>query len=165
MNDATDDAQAATDALMAVSRLMTGIVARSLAGVEEQVSVPQFRVLVMLWASGEMNLSTIADGLGVNPSNASRSCDKLVEAGLIRREVDDRDRRSVRIRPTVAGRRFIDRVMATRRSMLAEVVDGLRPVEQRRLVKALTALIEEVERSEHTDRIGMRPGALVPWIM
>ena len=49
------------------------------------VSVPQMRVLVLLWTGEPLNLSAVAEGLGVNASNASRTCDRLVAAGLVER--------------------------------------------------------------------------------
>lgn len=161
----SDDGLAATEALMAVSRLMTGVVARSVADVEQQVSLPQFRTLVMLWAAGSMNVAAIAEGLGVNPSNASRNCDKLVAAGLVLRRAAKTDRRHVTITLSARGRVFIGRVMESRRAMFEEIVAGMRPVDQRRLTTGLTALLDEVERSGHAERIGIRPGALTPWVL
>jgi DNA-binding MarR family transcriptional regulator len=86
--------------MMPVSRSMTAIVARALAEMEEDITVPQLRVLVLLNSRGPMNTSTVAQHLNVNPSNASRSCDQLVSSGMVNRLVDDADRRNAVLQVT-----------------------------------------------------------------
>src|ERR687885_28212 len=95
------------EALMATTKVITAAVAHSLAVVDAQVSMPQLRVLVMLGAHGPMNLSSVADGLGVNASNASRTCDQLVGLGLLDRREDERDRRHLVLSMTTAGERLL----------------------------------------------------------
>lgn len=104
-----------TEAMMAASRTVTAIVARTLHDLVEQITVPQLRVLVLLGSRGPMNLSTIARHLDVNPSNASRTCDQLVTSGQAAREPDPRDRRSTVLRLTEEGTRFVEDLMAARR--------------------------------------------------
>ena len=62
------------DAVLRASRALVGIAADSIADVDDVVTVPQFRVLVMLHTRGPLNLAAVAAGLDVNPSNASRMC-------------------------------------------------------------------------------------------
>src|SRR4051812_19147712 len=93
----------ATEAMMAVSRTMTAIVARTLSEVADELTVPQLRVLVLLNSRGPMNLTTIAQHLDVNASNASRTCDQLVTAGRISRQPDQDDRRSAVLHLTDEG--------------------------------------------------------------
>ncbi|HKV22888.1 MAG TPA: MarR family transcriptional regulator [Mycobacterium sp.] len=50
-----------------------------------------------------MNLAAVADDLNVNPSNASRTCDKLIRAGLLDRDVSELDRRHIDLSLTAAG--------------------------------------------------------------
>ena len=69
--------------LMLASRAVAAAMVRSLESVDASVSVPQMRVLVLLWTGEPLNLSAVAEGLGVNASNASRTCDRLVAAGLV----------------------------------------------------------------------------------
>ena len=165
MHDETraTDAQAATDALMSASRLITAVVARTLAAVDPAVSVPQLRVLVMLADEAPLNLTAIATGLGVNPSNASRSCDKLVVAGLVEREEDPADRRHLALRLTAKGRRLVTSLMDDRRALLDDVVARLPPVEQRRLARSLTALVAAAGESGLTSgRDGS--SSIIPWV-
>jgi DNA-binding MarR family transcriptional regulator len=82
MTAAPGSQEPATEALLALSRTMTAVLARTLGRVAT-VSVPQLRVLVLLDTRGPMNPKALAENLGVNASNASRTCEQLVAAGLL----------------------------------------------------------------------------------
>ena len=69
------------EATMLATRALVAISARSLAAVDDVVTTPQLRVLVMIASRGQLNLGAVARGLGVHPSNATRACDRLVGAG------------------------------------------------------------------------------------
>ena len=55
-----DSLDAITDALLTASRLLVAISARSIARVDETITIPQFRTLVILSVRGSMNLKTLA---------------------------------------------------------------------------------------------------------
>lgn len=158
------DRTEATDALMAVSRLVTAVVARTLAEIGDVVTVPQLRVLVMLHHSEPMNLTAIAADLGVNPSNASRTCDKLVSRSLVTREDDPNDRRHLAIRLTDQGRQLVDDLMDRRRSIMRAIVDEMRPADQRRLTRGLSALMAIAESTGQAARPGTSRDSLIPWV-
>src|SRR3954452_10273924 len=85
------------DALLSASRAMVALAARSLAGLDADVTLPQFRALVVLAARGPQRAVDIATELGVNPSTGTRMCDRLVRKGLVRRTRTAGDRRVVRL--------------------------------------------------------------------
>ena len=88
-------------------RLLVAISARSLAAVEEHVTLPQFRMLVVLATHGETKLVTLAGRLAVNSSTAMRMADRLTTAGLIDRQVNPANRREIALRLTEPGRHTI----------------------------------------------------------
>ena len=67
------------ESVMRASRALVGITAASIMTVDDVVTVPQLRVMMMIATRGAMNLAAVADGLQVNPSNASRLVDRLRE--------------------------------------------------------------------------------------
>ena len=69
---AEDSVDAITDALLTASRLLVAISARSIASVDETITIPQFRVLVILSARGSMNVRTLAGLLRVQRSTTGR---------------------------------------------------------------------------------------------
>ena len=149
---------------MATSRVMTAVVARTLASVEETVSIPQFRVLVMLRYEGPLNLRAIASGLGINPSNASRACEKLVAAGLVSREDAPHDRRNVSITATPEGRRLVDSLMDARAELLERAVADMPPADRQQLVQALSAFLDSVESSGLGEHLIAHNAAIPAWL-
>jgi DNA-binding MarR family transcriptional regulator len=129
-------------ALMDTTRVITAVVAHSLATLNATVSVPQLRVLVMVAAQGPMNLSAVAEGLGVNASNASRTCERLVAAGLLDRRPDERDRRSVALSLTSRGRRLVDTVVRQRQALLEQIVGRMSAEQRQQLSSSLGAFVE-----------------------
>ena len=125
--------------LMFASRVVTAAVVRALESVDASVTVPQMRVLVLLWTGEPLNLSAVAEGLGVNASNASRTCDRLVAAGLVDRGEGTVDRRHVSLTLTERGRDFVERLMARREHELATIVARMDEADRARLMAALVA--------------------------
>lgn len=134
-----DDVDAVTSAVLTASRLLVGISARSLASIEEQVTLPQFRMLVVLGTHGQMKLATLAGHLAVNPSTAMRMVDRLIGAGLLDRRTNPADRRENVLRLTDAGRRVVDDVTARRRADIAAIVTRMPSDQREGLVAALRA--------------------------
>jgi DNA-binding MarR family transcriptional regulator len=123
--------------LVRASQVVTAAIVHSLATVDPSVSVPQLRVLVMVANHGPLSVGAVANALGVNASNASRTCDRLVNAGLLDRRPAAHDRRQVDLTLTEAGAGLVADVMERRRRELAEVVARMPLADQRALVRAL----------------------------
>lgn len=139
---ARDDVAAVTRAVLTASRLLVAVSARSLAAVEESVTLPQFRMLIVLATGGDAKLVVLAERLGVNPSTAMRMADRLVTAGLVSRAPNPSDRRESLLRLTGAGRQTVEEVTSQRRAEIAEIVSRLSPEQRSGLVEALSAFSE-----------------------
>lgn len=140
------DAQAdAVEALLAVSRALVGLAARSLAGLNEEVTLAQYRTMVVLASHGPQRIADIAAELGVAPSTATRMCDRLVRKGWARRSRSTRDRRVVRLALTPAGRELIEQVMERRREYLRVMVSDVPQLSKPAVVQALNCLAETAE--------------------
>jgi DNA-binding MarR family transcriptional regulator len=133
-------------ALMTASRTITAATVRSLAQVSRAVTVPQLRVLVMLSTRGRLNLSSVAEGLAVNVSTASRTCERLVRSGYVDRQVDPHDRRHVSLALTRSGRQLVEAVMAHRRELLSAVVAEMPRDSQQVLMAGLAAFNDAARR-------------------
>ncbi len=147
------------DAVMRASRALVGIAAAAVAEVDDSVTVPQLRVLVMVDTRGPLNLAGVAAGLGVNPSNASRICERLIRAGLLDRQESPDDRRNITLRLTAAGRRLVNKVTRHRRTAITRVLRGMDP-EDRELLKTALDRFATVAGEPTTDDATMIwPGA------
>ena len=128
-----------TDALMTASRLLVAISARLISQVDDTITIPQFRTLVILSNRGPINLATLASLLGVQPSATGRMVDRLVSAGLIDRLPHPTSRRELLAALTKRGREVVRRVTEHRRTEIADIVEKMPSAERRGLVRALTA--------------------------
>jgi DNA-binding MarR family transcriptional regulator len=137
-----DDLEAVTSAVLAASRVLVAIAARSLAAAEDnKVTLPQFRMLLVV-GQGDTKLVTLAERLGVNPSTAMRMVDRLVSSGLVSREVNPHNRRESLARLTDEGRRIVDEVTARRRAEIASIIARMPASERHVLVAAMEAFNE-----------------------
>ncbi|MGP3938984.1 MULTISPECIES: MarR family winged helix-turn-helix transcriptional regulator [Streptomyces] len=136
------DAEAMVTALLTASRLLVAVSARSLAAVEDSLTLPQFRMLVVLDGRGPLSLSRLAGELGVQPSTAMRMIDRLVAAGTVARGVTAEDRRTSMISLTEDGRRIVHEATSRRRREIAGIVDVMPPGQRRHLIEALQAFTE-----------------------
>ncbi|MGH3802044.1 MAG: MarR family winged helix-turn-helix transcriptional regulator [Pseudonocardiaceae bacterium] len=147
MNDRTetpgeDTVTAITDAVLTASRLLVSLSARSIAGVDESITIPQFRVLVVLDTLGPLNLASLAHHLGVRPSAMTRMVERLVQAGLTSREPSRSTRREFSIELTAHGRAVVGEVTDRRRREIGAVVERMPPKRRSGLVWALSAFAE-----------------------
>ncbi|MGW8379886.1 MarR family transcriptional regulator [Streptomyces sp. ODS28] len=137
-----DDVDAVTNAVLTASRLLVAVAARSLASVQDRVTLPQFRLLVVLSQREHATLTELAEQLEVNPSTAMRMMSRLTAAGFTDQQVNPDNRRERLLRLTGAGHRIVGEVMAHRRAEIAAVVERM-PADQRgSLVDALTAFAD-----------------------
>jgi DNA-binding MarR family transcriptional regulator len=125
------------ETVLTTSRVFVAIAARSLASIESEVTLPQFRVLIVLAAHGPQGLGALAEFLAVNASTATRMCDRLIRKRLIRRRTVQSDRREVRLALTEEGREIVDHATKRRRIEIARLLESVPVAEQRRLIRAL----------------------------
>jgi DNA-binding MarR family transcriptional regulator len=126
------------DAVLTASRVLVAVAARSLAEHESEVSLPQYRALVVLGSRGPQRPVDLAQALGVDPSTATRMCDRLVRKRLITRRRDVVDRRVVLLDLSAGGRRLVDRVTRQRRHEIGRILESVDPSERNALVRAFT---------------------------
>ena len=141
------------DAVLSASRVLVAIAARSLADLGEDVTLTQYRSLVVLASRGPQGVAALAQALGVTPPTASRLCDRLVRKRLVRRRTDRNDRRQVRVALTTAGRQLVDAVTARRRVEITELVSSIDPEARALLASGLRQLSQaagEVPEQEWT---------------
>ncbi|OJU57744.1 MAG: hypothetical protein BGO04_02760 [Microbacterium sp. 70-38] len=143
----------AVDATLLASRALLGIVARSILGVLGDVTLPQFRVLVILESSGPLRMGAIAARMGTHPSTLSRSVDRLVAAGWVDREVNRESRRETLVALSSRGRELVDRVTATRRAEIRRVLTGMPPEQREVLRTALEAFSVAAGETDTADTL------------
>ena len=146
---------------MAASRVLVAMAAESVATVQETVTLPQLRVLVMAASRTPLSLAAVARSLKVHPSNATRTVDKLVAEGYLRRDEDPADRRQVRLALTDAGQALVEAVNDHRRESILRVVEAMPPRAREQLTAALEAFAAAAGELDH-DPVSLPGGAGPP---
>jgi DNA-binding MarR family transcriptional regulator len=126
------------DAVLSASRVLVAVAARSLADIVEEVTLTQYRTLVVLASRGSQNLVGLAEAVGVTPATATRMCDRLVKKKLIVRQSEPDDRRQVRLALTKKGLKLVGAVTNRRRHEIEVILSTIAPEEQSVLVQALS---------------------------
>ncbi|AXE37454.1 MarR family winged helix-turn-helix transcriptional regulator [Acidipropionibacterium virtanenii] len=119
------DPGALVDEAMEASRALVDIAARSLIGVGDEVTLPQYRVLVLVDSGGPSRSVDISRILGVHASTGSRLVDRLVSKGLVDRRTDPQDRRSNTLSITPEGHWLVNRVNSRRREEMRDLMGHL----------------------------------------
>ncbi|WP_246258675.1 MarR family winged helix-turn-helix transcriptional regulator [Amycolatopsis anabasis] len=139
---APDDVDAVTDAVLTASRLLVAVSARSIAAVDDTITIPQFRMLVVLGTRGPLKLTALAEYLDVNPSTATRMLDRLIVSGMVSREANPASRRELVVTLTGTGAGVVRKVTNRRRAEITRIVGRMPPTARRGLVRALSAFTE-----------------------
>lgn len=127
------------DAVLGASRALVAVAARSLATVAEDVTLAQYRVLIVLASRGPQRLADLATALGVDRSTATRMCDRLVRKRLVHRRRMNDDRRGVRVSLAASGAELVAEVSRRRRAEIATIVERIPKAHRRPVLDALRA--------------------------
>lgn len=147
----SDDDRALVDAFIAASRALVAVAARSLSDLGDDITLAQYRALVVLATRGPQRAADLAAGLQVTPSTASRMIERLVRKRLIRRTRLQDDRRAIRIQLTEAGREVVAQVTARRRAEIEGILDQIPSRGRRALTTALRAFAEAAGEAPEQD--------------
>ena len=134
------DDESLISAVLLASRALVAIAARSLAAAPSQVTLAQYRVLVLLASRGPQLPSVVAGDLGAAPSSITRLCDRLAANGLITRRTPAGNRRQVLLSISRAGRSVVDAVTRARRHEIARLVAAVPPARRGGVIEALKDL-------------------------
>ncbi len=106
------------------------------------MTLPQYRALVLLASRGDQNVSTLAEALGIEPSTATRLCDRLEGKRLIERSTSTESRREVTLSVTPGGHKVLRAVAKNRLREIDAIVGRLDPGARRALTSALEAFAD-----------------------
>jgi len=106
----------------------------------EGLSAPRLSALSVIVFGGPLTLGELAAAEQVRPPTMSRLVSALERDGLVRREADASDRRSVRLRATAKGERLLARGRARRVETLARALEALEATDARAVQRAVEVL-------------------------
>jgi DNA-binding MarR family transcriptional regulator len=106
----------------------------------DDVTASRLAALTTIEVVGPLTLGELAAIEQVQPPSMTRIVGRLEQAGLAEREVDQHDRRIVRVRVTEEGRRLLARSRTRRNAFLAKRVARLTDDERELLARAIVIL-------------------------
>ena len=106
------------------------------------LTMPQLKVVLLLFMNGPVRMSDIASALDVSLATATGVIDRLVEREIVLRENHPDDRRVVLCRLSEKGQKLIGGLWQLARDRLRELLGAIEPVRLRLVIEALEALLQ-----------------------
>ncbi|HWI55397.1 MAG TPA: MarR family transcriptional regulator [Desulfobacteria bacterium] len=108
---------------------------------DDQITVGQIRCLCFIWAHEKATMGDVARGMGISFPAATKLISRLVEKGLVARNHDPRDRRSIYIEITPLGRELTTRVKPEKIRRLGSLLDKIAPEDVESLRRGIEAFL------------------------
>lgn len=132
---------AVIDPLAALGRLLVGITARILATLDVDVTLSQYRTIVVLATCGPQRTVDLAAELQVHPSTVTRTCDRLIRRGIVHRHHRQLDRRVSWLALSEHGKDLIGQVMLRRAAEIGRLLEGIPIDDVESIARLLDALV------------------------
>lgn len=120
-----------------------------------EVTLPQFKALLLLHAQGPLRMGQIAFHLGLGMPAITNLVSKLEAKGLVKREHDTEDRRVVFCSNTDRGRSEMDRFLSVRRERINALVNALNEEEVDLTIQAMGVILRAIRgqcQIDHKDQ-------------
>ena len=116
------------------------------------LTMPQLKVVLLLFMNGSTRMSDIASALGVSLATATGVVDRLVERDIVVRESQPEDRRVVLCRLSEKGQKLIGGLWQLARDRLKELLEVVATSQLQLITEALEALLEAGEATRTDSR-------------
>lgn len=112
------------------------------------LTMPQLKVVLLLFISGPSRMSDIASALGVSLATATGVVDRLVERDILTRESDPGDRRVVLCRLSEKGEELMSGLWQLSRDQAGELMRSLASPQLLLITEALEVLLRAGETTK-----------------
>jgi len=113
---------------------------------ERELSVAQFKALLLLEHHGPLSMSDLAHLLGISPSTASLTTERMVKHNLVKRRHDLADKRMVRVHISVAGAAYLAAHREHARDVFRQTLERLTPEEVKHYVDSWEFLVKTTQK-------------------
>ena len=112
------------------------------------VTIGQCHAIVENGRAGEISLNDLADLLNLDKSTMSRTVNNLVENDLVVRELDNEDRRYVKIKLTEKGYKAFKRIEETMEQYYRSVLGSIPENKRAQVMESLQLLLEALKNNK-----------------
>jgi len=140
------EVEAAVDRIAKITKYLDRLTERTVSVFG--INTGEFRLLLLMHRQApgtRMSAGALAERLNLSSSAMTNRLDRLEERGLILRERDPDDRRSVLVSITARGEDVVGQAVEQQAKRESDFLGALTPEEQRRLNASLRSLILEIE--------------------
>jgi DNA-binding MarR family transcriptional regulator len=116
------------------------------------LTVPQVKSLFFIANEGVTNFTKLAAALGVTPANVTGIIERLVEHGLVTRQENPDDRRSLELRVTEKGENTISNLRERRAGHTTQVLSRLSAAELQAVLHGFSIFVEAARAQEKNSR-------------
>ncbi len=109
------------------------------------LTTAQWAIMETCYKGEADSISTLCRYIPVDPAAISRQVDRLVEKGLVQRRRSSRDRRTVHITLTLAGRELVPRLARLVHANNDHFMDRLDSAEQAEFVRLLLKMLSPTD--------------------
>lgn len=111
------------------------------------ITLSQSYSIVEIGRAGTISVNLLTEILGVDKSTVSRSADKLVNNGILLRESDPDDRRSVTLRLSDKGKSVFEEIEKRSTEYFEEVIAGIPGDKREQIIENLQYLAQALKGS------------------
>jgi len=120
---------------------------------ELDITMPQFKIMIILFVRGAIRMSDLASGLGITLATATGLVDRLVEREFVVRESLSDDRRVVLCRLSEAGRKTISKIWVTAGQRCRELLETMDTEKLLMFTDVLSTMLESAEYESQKNQI------------
>jgi len=124
------------------------LVKTTLAGVDPDLHLPHFEIMRVLEEEGTLHVAKIGERLQIAKAQMTHLIDKLVTLGLVERDMDATDRRTLNIVLTAKGHRLMEEHGANLANAVREYVSSLTDAELETLSESLRNLRDILSKAQ-----------------
>lgn len=110
------------------------------------LTMPQLKVMTILWREGPARMSELASGLAVTLATATGVVDRLVDKGYVAREGLPGDRRVVICRLSQEGEEFMKALWLSGRVQIGRILEVMTPEQLKIVAQGTEVFIEAAKK-------------------
>jgi DNA-binding MarR family transcriptional regulator len=120
---------------------------------ELDITMPQLKIMVILFVRGAIRMSDLAAGLGITLATATGLIDRLVERGLVTRDSLPDDRRVVLCRLSESGQQTISKIWNSAKNRSRELLETMDTEKLLMFTDILSTMLESAEYESQENQI------------
>jgi DNA-binding MarR family transcriptional regulator len=114
------------------------------------VTMPQMKIMIILYINGPARMSDIAAGLDVTLPTSTSLVDRLVEKGFVIRENQTDDRRVVLCHLSEAGQKAIGGIWESARNRSKELLEAMDTGKLKMFIEVLETMLQTSKPEQET---------------